>query len=126
MIKKISIFIIILTLILAVIPIKTYATGSGSIFDSVLNPDNYRPTKEESPETMEIANLITGIIYYAGIFISVGALMIIGIKYMLGSVEEKAQYKEVMMPYIIGAVLLFGGVNILKIIETVVKQIIKT
>lgn len=126
MVKKISIFIIILTLILAIIPIKTYATGSGSIFDSIINPDLYSPGKEESPEAMEIANLITGIIYYAGIFISVGALMIIGIKYMLGSVEEKAQYKEVMMPYIIGAVLLFGGVNILKIIETVVKQIIKT
>ena len=38
--------------------------------------------------------------------------MILGIKYMLGSLEERASYKRSMLPYIVGAVLLFGGVNI--------------
>ena len=38
--------------------------------------------------------------------------MILGIKYMLGSVEEKASYKKSMMPYLIGSVLIFGAVNV--------------
>lgn len=46
--------------------------------------------------------------------------MILGIKYMLGSTEQKATYKKSMLPYLVGAVLLFGGVSITtKIIENV-------
>lgn len=36
-------------------------------------------------------------------------LMVLGIKYMMGSAEEKASYKKTMMPYIVGAVLVFGA-----------------
>ena len=45
--------------------------------------------------------------------------MIIGIKYMLGSVEEKAQYKKSLLPYIIGAVILFASVNLVQILYNV-------
>ena len=38
--------------------------------------------------------------------------MVIGIKYMMGSAEEKAEYKKTMIPYLIGAVLLFAAVNL--------------
>ena len=51
--------------------------------------------------------------------ISVLAIIIIGIKYMLGSVEEKAQYKETLGPYFLGAVLVFGITNILTIIYNI-------
>ena len=39
---------------------------------------------------------------------------------MMGSVEEKAQYKETMKPYLIGAIMLFGITNILYIIQSVI------
>lgn len=121
MIKKISVFIIILTLILSIIPITSYAT----IFDPVINPDAYNPgTPEQSEELSKIANTVTGLIYYIGVFLSVGILMVIGIKYITGSIEEKAQYKETMVPYFIGAILLFGGINILKIIYNLVTKVI--
>lgn len=113
MIKKISIFIIILTLIISIIPIKTYAT----IFDPVIDPKTYGAdlkNNEDSEELTTITNTILGIIQVAGTFISVISTMIIGVKYMLGSIQEKAQYKETMVPYVIGIVLLFVGVNILK------------
>ena len=67
---------------------------------------------------------VTGLIYYIGVFLSVGILMVIGIKYITGSIEEKAQYKETMVPYFIGAILLFGGINILKIIYNLVTKVI--
>ena len=51
---------------------------------------------------------------------SVVALMIIGVKYMLGSVEEKAEYKKTMRPYVIGAFMLFGITNLLGILVSVI------
>ena len=53
------------------------------------------------------ANQVVGIISVVGTVISVVALTAIGIKYMLGSVEEKAEYKNTLIPYIIGAVMVF-------------------
>ena len=38
--------------------------------------------------------------------------MVLGVRYMMGSAEEKAEYKKVMIPYLIGAVLLFAAVNL--------------
>ena len=41
------------------------------------------------------AESILGVIQTVGTIISVIVLMIIGIKYMLGSVEERSEYKKV-------------------------------
>lgn len=69
--------------------------------------------------TEDIGNKILGLIQVIGTFISVGGLMILGIRYMMGSTEERASYKKSMLPYIIGAVLLFAAVNITTIIYNV-------
>ena len=36
-------------------------------------------------------------------------IAVLGVKYMMGSTEEKAEYKKTMMPYLVGAVLVFGA-----------------
>lgn len=62
--------------------------------------------------TAEITNVgksIVGILQTVGILLSVIILIILGIKYMMGSAEEKAEYKKTMMPYIIGAALIFAA-----------------
>ena len=40
---------------------------------------------------------------------------------MLGSVEQKAEYKKTMLPYVIGAALIFGASTISYIIMNAVK-----
>ncbi len=60
-----------------------------------------------SAEIANVGKAIVGILQTTGIVISVIILIIIGIKYMRGSAEEKAEYKKTMMPYIIGAALIF-------------------
>lgn len=55
-----------------------------------------------------LGNEILGIIKVIGIISSVIALSLVGIKYMLASVEEKAEYKKTFSVYIIGAILVFG------------------
>ena len=44
-----------------------------------------------------------------GSLISVIVLIVLVIKYMLGSTEEKAEYKKSMLPYVIGAVSVFAS-----------------
>ena len=43
-------------------------------------------------------------------------LTIIGVRYIMGSVQEKAEYKQTMWPYVIGAVLIFAGTTLVDII----------
>ena len=56
-----------------------------------------------------LGNKIITVISTIGTIISVIVLVVIGIKYMLGSAEEKAQYKKSLMPYTIGAVITFSA-----------------
>lgn len=92
--------IIILALILIVIL-------TSSVFASDLT-SGVEITKAKGQEVEEIGNLIFGIVRVIGIILSVGTLMLLGIKYMLGSVEEKAEYKKSFGIYIIGATLVFA------------------
>ena len=56
--------------------------------------------------------MILGAINVFGVIVSVITLMIIGMKYMFGSIEEKAEYKKTATMYIIGAVLVFSVTTI--------------
>ena len=43
-------------------------------------------------------------------------IMVLGIKYMMGSAEEKAEYKKTMIPYLVGAILIFAATTIANVI----------
>lgn len=94
-------------------------------FDDVLeNVGNYVPTTEDVPdEVYSKAGLILGIISNIGIIMSVLMPAILGIKYMLGSVEDKSEYKKDMIPYLVGSVLLFGICGIVKILQSIGENI---
>ena len=74
---------------------------------------------QEDGKLQEIGNRIIGAIQVIGSLVSVIAIIVIGIRYMLGSVEEKAQYKETLGPYLLGAVLVFGITNVLAIVYNI-------
>lgn len=48
---------------------------------------------------------------------------ILGIKIMLASAEEKAQVKELLVPYIIGCVVVFGAFGIWKLVVNILQNI---
>ena len=52
---------------------------------------------------------IVYILQTVGVVLSVVVLVVIGIKYMMGSAEEKAEYKKTFLPYIVGAALVFAA-----------------
>ena len=64
---------------------------------------------------------VVRIIQIVGTGIAVGASIYLGIRYMLSSVEEKAEIKKKMIPFVIGAVIFFGATGILRIIAGIAK-----
>ena len=73
-----------------------------------------------SVRLQSIAGVAFTIIRTIGTVISVVVLIIIGIRYMLGSVEERAEYKKTLVPYVVGAFLLFTGTLLPDLIYTIV------
>lgn len=59
---------------------------------------------------------ILGVAQAIGISCGVIFLVILGIKYMTSSTDDKATIKEKLIPYVIGAVIMFGGSAILGMI----------
>lgn len=66
----------------------------------------------EEPTDTKITTIggqIVGFIRVIGSIIAVGILVVLGIKYMMASAEGKADFKSSMIPYLVGAVLVFAG-----------------
>ncbi len=104
--KSIRIISTMLTALLVVMALSTTA------FAANFNDFGIAPNSTDVSGLSDVktkGNQILGTIQTVGVLIAVGILMVLGIKYMMGSAEEKASYKKTMMPYIVGAVLLFGA-----------------
>lgn len=120
-IKTITILIILVTLSFSCFNVlQVFAAQS-------LVPDvNYYKLDENATipnEVTDVGNTIVGLIQVIGTIIAVVTLMIMGIKYMAASVEEKANYKKTMIPYIIGCILLFATVTIVSAIYQLIEPL---
>ena len=124
--KKIIISVMIILLIMSLFsPIYTYAAKaedkSEDGFEDKIglgDLENYKGTAKNPKKATEKIGRALGYINIVGIVVSVAALVLIGLKYMLGSVEEKAEYKKTLIPYIIGAFILFTGTLVPNLIYT--------
>ena len=80
----------------------------------------------QTNDLTKVGNNIVTIIQVVGIVIAVIVLLVIGIKYMMGSASEKAEYKKTMIPYIVGAVLIFAGTSLVKVIYSLASSVAPT
>lgn len=103
------------------------ASGSSGIVNPLENPGNYNPkgsSEEVGSTKLEAkAGHILGVINIIGVVLAVIILMVIGIRYMVGSLEEKAEYKKTMIAYVIGASLLFSITTIANILYKIAGSI---
>ena len=80
------------------------------------NPNQYKGTSTDVSGINNIGNQIITIVSTVGSIASVIVLVVLGLKYMMGSAEEKAEYKKTLLPYIIGAALVFAASSIASMI----------
>lgn len=107
-----------------------YAYASDVSIDSTIKEGKSfiktgKEAKTSLGDPIEVVNNATNFkiilknIYIAFFVIGIVATVIIsgilGIKIMIGSVEEKAKAKELLVPYIIGCTVIFGSYTIWKI-----------
>lgn len=129
---KIIIFLVIINILLLCVG-HTYAAvtesagGSGGSSEHAtldINPDAYKPGNlSDVTKFTDAVNILIGTLRVIGTIISVVALIAIGIKFMMGSASERAEYKETLIPYIIGAVLVFAIPNILGVVYDLVTSV---
>lgn len=115
-IKKIIIFVVIFILAVSIM---------SATVNAAINPNNYKPndlTTDDYSEVFSRVGTILNAITIVGVVVSVISVMVLGIKYMMGSVEEKAEYKKTMVPVLVGMILLFCTSTIVSIIWGVVEK----
>ena len=108
----------ILTVLLLAIVLITFATN---VFADELDPAKLKPSYGDSTALQNKAGQIMGMIRNVAIVASVIIIMVLGVKYMLGSVEEKAEYKKSFMPLIIGIILVVSATTIAAFIFNMAK-----
>ena len=70
-------------------------------------------------EFKEVSDIIYNTLFGIGVALSVVVGAVLGIKFMMASLEEKAQIKESLVAYVAGCVVVFGAFGIWKLVMVI-------
>lgn len=110
--KKKKIFIISLIIIMILL-----FTNNVFAFDQ--NFYNNKINGEDTTSIFTAGGFIINFVQLVGVGMAVISSLILGIRYMTSSPNERADIKSRLIPWITGGVLIFGAVQIVKFIEQV-------
>lgn len=135
-IDKIFAIIYIVLMLFVVMNNKVYAyedleneelkVAISSIDDTVKSARNFisdadtTGTVNES-DVKEYVGYIYNILLACGLVIAVAVGVFLGIKFMMDSAEGQAEVKEMLIPYVVGCVIIFGAFGIWKIVMMVME-----
>lgn len=133
MVKKTLISIIFFVLILGILEFNPiYASNAeeeDSFFSgaqSFVSEGEKQLSKQEKEDKKQgrdtqteklanISNNVYNIVLAIAIIIAMAIGIIIGIKFMMASASEKAEIKELLIPYVAGCTVVFGAMGIWKV-----------
>lgn len=147
--NKKLLFVIIILIIFCLIPsyvcakkdiiylepsIKDSSNAQDKGLDDMINDAEEFEEKSEEAENTGILRLDTGelqtfsnslysVLLIAATAVTVLIGIVIGIKYVTGSVEEKAEYKKLLFPYVIGCVIIYGSFGIWKLVVEILEAV---
>lgn len=70
----------------------------------------------------DMSDTLYNILLVVGIVAAIIVGLVLGIKFILGSIEEKAEIKTMIIPYIIGCVVVFGAFTIWQIVVNLLQS----
>lgn len=115
-VNKIILIIITVIMFINVFCIDSFATP-------IVNTNKYKTNNlGDSNNALKIIGPIINIIQILGIIISLCSIGILGIKYMTGSLEQRAEYKKTLLPFIIGIALITAITTIVKFIYQITSK----
>ena len=115
--KKISRILIITLILIFVISTVTFGEGKGALDPKYFEPGEI--PKDDYDTAFERAGIIVKTIRNIGAVVSVIGIAVLGIRYMFASLEQKANYKETMLPFMIGIAMAVSATTIITIVQNV-------
>lgn len=120
--------IIIISALIVYIPVVSKAGFIDDIIDAAsgfINSKNDESVVNSVNETqiVETSHEIYNLLMYAGLIVASGVILILGIQIMTGSIEQKAKAKEMLIPFVIGCVVVFGSLTIWRMVSEVATSI---
>lgn len=120
-----NVILIMIVLLIIFMPISN-ASSWGDIIstgDEFIRDGSSETDMVEQDELDNAIDKIYNLLLALGIIISVLVGAMLGIKFMVGSIEEQAKIKETLIPYIIGCIVVFGAFGIWRILIVVLGKI---
>ena len=108
--KKLTKILTVVLLVAMIVMTVSNVFAASSILDDIEKAAN-----DATVDTSKISSMAGTLIAYlrnAAVIIGVVIIIILGIKYMTGSVEEKAGYQKSFVPLIVGIIVVVAATSI--------------
>ena len=123
--KKIILMLVILILLFSI------NTKVFSWSEIIKDGQNFLSQADDSKVNIDTDGLkiVSGYLYNillaAGVVIAVIVATVLGVQFMMGGAEGQAKVKEMILPFIVGCIIVFGGFGFWKIAITVGQKLEK-
>lgn len=118
-------FIILIALMLiSALSINVYAMSIDKVITDMDGVQKRDTSLGNDEGIMAVINDVIGLLQLAGTGIAVVTVTILGAKYMLSSVDQKAEIKNKAMPVVIGCIILFAAVNLVAIVANFTNDVL--
>ena len=119
---------LIIILIFSILFLSNVPVQAISFTEIIESADDFLGIGEGQEQISESdLQTISDTIYSILLLIAIGATVIVGlimgIKFITGSIEEQAKIKESIIPYIIGCVVVFAGFTIWKVLVNILQDV---
>ena len=102
--KKVISVVLVITIVLS---LSTCFAIDPSKFKDVSTPDDFNSA----------SGAIIGALQVVATVVAIAMLLFVGIKFMMAAPGEKANLKGALIPYIVGAILIFAAIPLLSMIK---------
>ena len=109
--------------------IKLAATGNNITPDDVMSEADAFISQGEAASDIdkdllgETSNMLYNLLLGIGIIAAVGVGIALGIKYMVGSIDERAELKQALLGYVVSCVVIFGAFGIWKLVINILSSL---
>ena len=121
--KKVFV-IITAVMLISILSVNIYAIELNDVVTAMKDVRNTDNSIGKDKGIMAVINDVMGLLQLAGTGIAVVTVTILGTKYMLSSVDQKAEIKNKAMPVVIGCIILFAAVNLVAIVANFTNDVL--
>lgn len=121
-INKKFFYILIIFILIISVNSNVFALDIIQKGDSFLNDADANEAKVDPNKINDLSDKLSSVLLSVGIVIAVIVATVLGIQFMMGGAEGQAKVKEMLIPFVVGCVVVFGAVGIWKIALAIGKK----